>query len=61
MQRLENARILADTTNKYHVINRATVDIRGRRYYEASGFYEYNVGSTRARDRVAKYRGPAGR
>ena len=44
MQRLENARILADTTNKYHVINRATVDIRGRRYYEASGFYEYNVG-----------------
>ncbi len=44
MQRLENARIIADTTNEYHVINRATVDIRGRRFYEASGFYEYNVG-----------------
>jgi hypothetical protein len=44
MARLENARIVADTTSKYHVINRATVDIKGRRLYEASGFYEYNVG-----------------
>ena len=41
---LENARIIADTTSKYHVINRATVSIKGRRVYEASGFYEYNVG-----------------
>ncbi len=41
---LENARIIADTTSKYHVINRATVQIKGRRVYEASGFYEYNVG-----------------
>lgn len=44
MTRLENARIVADTANQYHVINRATVDVRGRRFYEASGFYEYNVG-----------------
>lgn len=41
---LENARIVADTSNKYHVINRATIDIKGKRHYEGSGFYEYNVG-----------------
>lgn len=44
MTTLENARIVADTTNKNHVINRATVNITGRRTYTASGFYEYNVG-----------------
>lgn len=44
MTTLENARIVADTVTKYHVINRATVDISGRRYYSGSGFYEYNVG-----------------
>ncbi|HMQ86922.1 MAG TPA: hypothetical protein PKB07_05030 [Flavilitoribacter sp.] len=44
MTQLENARIIADTSNKYHVINRATVNILGRRSYKASGFYEYNVG-----------------
>ncbi len=41
---LENARIVANTTNKNHVINRATVDILGKRVYQASGFYEYNIG-----------------
>lgn len=41
---ISNARIVADTVNQYHVINRATVRINGRRNYEASGFYEYNVG-----------------
>lgn len=41
---LENARIVADTANKYHVINRATVDVKGRRHYEGKGYYEYNVG-----------------
>lgn len=41
---LENAKIVASTTNKHHVINRATVQIKGRRLYEANGFYEYNVG-----------------
>ncbi len=44
MATLTNARIVADTLNQYHVIKRATVDVRGRRYYEGSGFYEYNVG-----------------
>ncbi len=41
---LTNARIVADTISEYHVINRATVDISGRKEYTASGFYEYNVG-----------------
>ena len=41
---LENARIVADTLNQYHVINRATVQIQGRRLYRAKGFYEYNIG-----------------
>lgn len=41
---LTNARIVADTINEYHVINRATVQILGRKEYRASGFYEYNVG-----------------
>ncbi len=40
---LTNARIVADTSNQYHVINRATVDIFGKKHYEASGFYEYNL------------------
>lgn len=44
MTTLENARIVADTLNKYHVINRATVEVKGRRVYNASGFYEYNIG-----------------
>ncbi|RME97508.1 MAG: hypothetical protein D6772_10335 [Bacteroidetes bacterium] len=44
MATLENARIVADTVTEYHVINRATVNVKGRREYEASGFYEYNVG-----------------
>ncbi|PHI20862.1 hypothetical protein CEQ90_05720 [Lewinellaceae bacterium SD302] len=41
---ITDARIVADTVNRYHVINRATVNILGRRKYKASGFYEYNVG-----------------
>lgn len=41
---LENAKIVADTVNKYHVINRATVNILGKKLYKASGFYEYNIG-----------------
>lgn len=41
---LTDARIVADTVNRYHVINRATVQLQGRRKYKASGFYEYNVG-----------------
>lgn len=45
MRSLANARIVADTLNKNHVINRATVQIQGRRSYQASGYYEYNIGS----------------
>lgn len=43
MRPLENARIVADTLNRNHVINRATVHVRGKRYYQAEGYYEYNV------------------
>jgi len=41
---LENAKIVANTINKYHVINRATVDIKGKKEYTATGYYEYNIG-----------------
>ncbi|MBK7873314.1 MAG: hypothetical protein IPJ74_22905 [Saprospiraceae bacterium] len=43
MTTLENAKIVCDTVNQNHVINRATVNILGRRFYRASGFYEYNI------------------
>ncbi len=43
MSRLENAKIVADTVNQYHVINKATVEVMGRKFYTASGFYEYNI------------------
>lgn len=43
MTTLENARIVCDTINKNHVINRATVNILGGRFYRANGFYEYNI------------------
>lgn len=45
MRPLQNARIIADTLNKNHVINRATVQIRGKRFYQADGYYEYNIGA----------------
>lgn len=44
MNTLNNAKIVCDTVNKNHVINRATVNIQGRRFYRGSGFYEYNIG-----------------
>ena len=44
MATLENAQIIADTLNRYHVINKATVNILGKKFYKASGFYEYNIG-----------------
>lgn len=49
MKKLENAEIVADTLNKYHVIKEATVEILGRRMYKASGKYEYNVGDREQR------------
>ncbi len=45
MATLDSAKIVCDTINKNHVINRATVNIKGRRNYTASGFYEYNIGA----------------
>ncbi|MCR9288730.1 MAG: hypothetical protein NXI23_15245 [Bacteroidetes bacterium] len=45
MTELTNARILADTINKYHVINRANVKVLGGKEYRANGFYEYNIGN----------------
>lgn len=44
MTEFNNARIVADTVNQYHVINRAKVKVLGRKEYRASGFYEYNIG-----------------
>jgi len=44
MMQLNNAQIIANDINKYHVINRATVNIKGAKEYKASGFYEYNIG-----------------
>ena len=52
IQELTDARIVADTSNEYHVMKRATVNILGRKEYTASGFYEYNVGAARAGSRV---------
>ncbi len=43
MKQLANCRIVADTVNKYHTINRATVDILGKKLYKATGYYEYNI------------------
>lgn len=43
MEKFENARIVADTVNKYHTINRAVVNISGKKSYKATGFYEYNL------------------
>ncbi len=43
MRPLSEARIVADTANQYHTINRATVNILGRKEYKASGYYEYHL------------------
>ena len=40
---LEDAIIIANTTNKNHVIKRATVNIKGKKEYQAAGYYEYSV------------------
>ncbi len=42
---LENARIVADTSNKYHEFTEVTVDIMGRKDYKAKGNYLYNLPS----------------
>jgi len=43
MSTLEDCKIVCDTTTKQHVINRATIDIQGKKDYKASGFYQYNI------------------
>ena len=43
MSTLENCKIVCDTISKNHVINRATVDVHGKKDYKAKGFYEYNI------------------
>ncbi len=43
MRTIYNAQIVADTISKYHTINRATVDIGGKKLYKATGFYQYNI------------------
>lgn len=43
MRTIYNAQIIADTISKYHTINRATVDIGGKKLYKATGFYQYNI------------------
>lgn len=41
MRTLNDARIIANTTTKYHTIYNAKVDILGRKKYEGSGDYDY--------------------
>ncbi|MFN0216228.1 MAG: hypothetical protein ACKVT2_18365 [Saprospiraceae bacterium] len=43
MRTIYNAQIVADTISRYHTINRATVDIGGKKLYKATGYYEYNI------------------
>ena len=43
MKQLENCKIVADTVTQYHTINRATVDILGKKLFNAKGYYEYNI------------------
>ena len=43
MQTLNNVTITASAENKYHIIKRATVDIRGKEAFEGKGFYQYNL------------------
>lgn len=45
MGTLDSARIVVDTVTRHHVINRAKVDIKGRKLFEGSGYYEYNIGN----------------
>jgi hypothetical protein len=41
MRTLNNARIIANTTTKYHTVYNSVVNILGRKRYEASGDYDY--------------------
>jgi len=41
MQTLNNSRVIANNTTKYHTIYNATINILGRKKYEGSGDYDY--------------------
>ena len=41
---LEDAKIIANSDQKYHTFTKATVNISGKKEYSASGYYEYNIG-----------------
>lgn len=43
MRTLENAEIVADTSNEYHRFYDATVDIEGAKRYHGSGKYDYEM------------------
>jgi hypothetical protein len=45
MATLNNAKIVCDTINRHHIINRATVNLKGKKNYQAEGYYEYNIAS----------------
>lgn len=49
MGELTNAKIIADTINKFHIIDSATVKIRGRKGYTARGYYRYDLPSHQQR------------
>ncbi len=46
---LINARILADSITKYHLIDSATVQLFGRKDYKARGYYRYDLPSRQQR------------
>lgn len=55
MRTLEDAVILADTSNRYHTIKKAIVNVLGKENYTArGGFYEYNVGDFQQEIRFSK-------
>ncbi|MBL7830551.1 MAG: hypothetical protein JNK41_05950, partial [Saprospiraceae bacterium] len=43
MSTLTNASILADTITKFHTITKATVNVKGKKLYDAKGYYQYNI------------------
>lgn len=55
MKTLEEAVILADTSNRYHTIRNANVTILGKENYKANGgAYEYNVGDIKQEVRFSR-------
>lgn len=43
MRTLEDSRVLADTANQNHQIQRATINVLSKREYTATGYLEFNV------------------